>query len=388
MTDQVNNIIINVISKVNKSTKQLQEVNKTISRVAKNGDRITESFKKVNGQWKLTSQNMVKNSKIAGRQFQGWAMSIMFFGMAVQRVFSSIWKASQRTFQDVSHSVDGAVTGFDMLEGSMKFLQFTAGAALEPLAEMLVPFVDKMTDIIGRNPEMVAGVTKWGSALGGIFMVGGTGALAINGFLELGDKISGSNTKVLGLIDNIGKVMGTLILIDAIVKIVTTQEDFKSQFDNLLIGAGLATGATTPGGLAVLTVGIALKFIDEDKFYNRMAFVFGTILKMFGTLAEEMMNMIFPKLKALVSVYEKVTGRDVGFIDNGKFDFTSGVDKRLQDIQQERDRLYGRDGSSQDVTQGTIEAINQWNIQNMVIEANNNEEIMEAMQNNVQSNVI
>ena len=56
-----------------------------------------------------------KLSKKGQKAFAGWAMSIMFFGMALKRTFDAIWKSSTKTFQDVMHSVEGNITSFDIL---------------------------------------------------------------------------------------------------------------------------------------------------------------------------------------------------------------------------------------------------------------------------------
>lgn len=118
-------------------------------------------------------------------EFAGWAMSIMFFGMLLQRVFSSIWRHASRTFQEVMQSTEDSTNGFTMLEGSMKYLGFTLGQALEPIAMSLIPIIDRIAEWVTLNPELAAGIVKWGAILGAIFMVGGSGVLAVNGFREL-----------------------------------------------------------------------------------------------------------------------------------------------------------------------------------------------------------
>lgn len=124
-------------------------------------------------------------------QFAGWAMSIMFFGMAIQRVFSQVRNFGTKAFQDVMHSVEGSVTGFDMLQGSMKYLGFTVGQALEPLVMLLIPIIDKVSDWVSENEGLVRTIVVIGTVLGGLFAAGGGAVLAINGFRELGMIIGG-----------------------------------------------------------------------------------------------------------------------------------------------------------------------------------------------------
>lgn len=123
----------------------------------------------------------------SSRAFQGWALSIMFAGMAVQRLFNGIARSGIKTFQDVMHSVEGSTTSFDMLNASAKYLGFTIGQALEPVIAFLIPIVDKIADWAAENPKIVAGIISLGAALGALMTVGGGLYLAIEGFKQLGE---------------------------------------------------------------------------------------------------------------------------------------------------------------------------------------------------------
>jgi hypothetical protein len=141
---------------------------------------------------KLTLQNeALKRTKELTKPegFKGWAMSIMFAGMAMKNAMIQLWSSSVKTFNEVRHSVEGAVTGFDMLEGSMAYLWFSLGQALEPIAFMLVPIIDKVSEWVSENEKLVAGITKWGVILGGLMAAGGGLTLALAGVNELYDKL-------------------------------------------------------------------------------------------------------------------------------------------------------------------------------------------------------
>jgi len=91
------------------------------------------------------------------KRFDGWALSIMFFGMAIQRVFNTIWKQSTKVFQEMAHSIEGVTTPLDMLNGLFKYLMFTVGDALmrflEPYIPTIVEIVEKVTDWINHVYE-------------------------------------------------------------------------------------------------------------------------------------------------------------------------------------------------------------------------------------------
>jgi hypothetical protein len=109
----------------------------------------------------------------------GLGLSVMFFGMALKRVFDTIWKSSTKVFQDVLHSVDGAVTGFDSLQSSLINLSFTVGEALEPIAEALAPMIDMVTDWVAENPKWAASFLVVLAVLGTIMSVLGQVGLLV-----------------------------------------------------------------------------------------------------------------------------------------------------------------------------------------------------------------
>ena len=266
--------------------------------------------------WNLAQQKVKKSisdtnaiAKKGKVQFAGWALSIMFFGMALQQLFNTIWKTGKTTFQDVMHSVEDTVTGFDMLEGSMKYMGFTIGEAIEPLALMLVPFIDKISEIVQKNPEMVASITAWGTALGAIFTFGGMGVLAINGFVELGTKVGLIDTELLNLSksanwtklgDSATKAMGAIAIGFAIGDAVDSFKDFKDgKWVDGLLNAGASAlqgiggmmllksgkGSLKKGSLMIVA-GIAMDSASNNQFFQNFGFLSAFLFAKFKTIAD------------------------------------------------------------------------------------------------------
>jgi hypothetical protein len=129
-------------------------------------------------------------------RFQGWAMSVMFFGMAINRVLSSIWKESAKTYGDAMHSIQGTVTGFDTLNSSLAYMQFTIGQALEPIAEWLAVWVDKLSTLISDHPVLAKWLFIIAGVIGGILFLLGTWVLA--------------STGIVTMFRNIGSIVGWL----------------------------------------------------------------------------------------------------------------------------------------------------------------------------------
>lgn len=277
-------------------------------------------YKNVDGAQRITKsfRNQVENTDV---KFAGWAMSIMFFGMALQKTFDTIWKSSTKTFNDIMHSVDGTTTGFDMLEGSMKFLQFSVGEALEPLAAALVPVIDFVTDLVQKNPELTREIIKWGIILGTLFMVGGAGKLAYDGFASFGIAIGDSSNaidtfggKVANVATIIGRMVGTAIVIDASIKLITKEQDFTDLIDNFLIGAGLLVGITNPLGLAGITIGVALMLLPDDfkfQLMTALASFVGIIMTAVSAIFETALLPMTLMVNSLIGAYNYITGNSV-----------------------------------------------------------------------------
>lgn len=140
--------------------------------------------------------------------FQGWALSIMFAGMAIQRIFSGISKFGVKTFNDIAHSVEGMTTNTDILQGSMTYLGFSIGQALEPVIGWLVPIVEWIANLVAEHPKWTAAVIATGIAIGGLLTVVGGTVLALYGLAEAFSIVFGVN-----LIDKLkaaGEVFGIL----------------------------------------------------------------------------------------------------------------------------------------------------------------------------------
>lgn len=125
--------------------------------------------------------------------FDGAAMSMMFFGMAIQGAMRSVWSSSQKVFQDIMHSVEGTVTSFDKLNNSLAYLGFTVGEALAPIADFLAPIIEDVATWVQEHEGLVRVLFSVLSVIGSILFVWG--------FLKLG---------VLGVITKVGELIGWL----------------------------------------------------------------------------------------------------------------------------------------------------------------------------------
>lgn len=201
------NIRVGVIFQgLNKGLNNLQnQLNKFKSSPLKKGE-IVGPFSVL----EKTVPKVTKTIKNFQARMLGAGLGVMFFGMAIQRAFMGIWQSASKTFTEVMASTTDATNGFTMLEGSLKFLWFTVGEALEPLAMALIPIIDKITDWIQLNPELTRQLVKWGIIIGTTLFFVGQLALGINGVVQAVGLLKGlfmASTWV-----KFGKILGSIFL--------------------------------------------------------------------------------------------------------------------------------------------------------------------------------
>jgi hypothetical protein len=232
---------------------------------------------------KKAIQGLTKELSFMEPRFKGWALSVLFLGQNMQKTFSSIWRASQKTFQDVMHSTEGTVTGFDILNGTLDYLKFSAGQALEPLAMAFVPIIDGMTEWISNNEEAFRTTVALTGGLGvllgtaasiilleGAFLRLGKALLFMEGVLKLilGSKVIGlifNNVPVITMIVAIGLMIGALIKLGD--QMGGVGEFFKSVIRGILrafvfLGDGIVTIMSSAFGIVMSGVNLLIKAIN------------------------------------------------------------------------------------------------------------------------------
>jgi len=187
-------IVLRIKAQIDKSVKNLD---KKLNIKSFNANQL-KAFNKESARLGTLTTMLDKSMGGIKKQFAGWALSIMFFGMALKRTFNTIWKSSTKTFNDVMHSAEGSVTGFDILDGSIKNLGYTAGQALEPIAEFIAPIIDLVSEWILNNEELFRGIMIALGVGGTVLTAIGMGKLALDGlataFKLVGLSVGGIST--------------------------------------------------------------------------------------------------------------------------------------------------------------------------------------------------
>jgi len=274
---------------------KVQKQYSSLRRSTKSYMSEAETMNLANKKVKKSMRDLAKTGKKVKQSFDMNALGMMFFGMAMMRVSQQIWQFGTKAFDEVSHSVEGTVTMFDMLNGSMKFLGFVVGQALEPLAALLIPIIDWLAEWVMLNPELVRGITEWGMILGAIFMVGGTLRLGIGAVIGDLKTLKGMNFEGLGA--KISKGIGIVAVLWSLKEAKDAYDSFKegAWVDGLLKAASaglMAAGGYRllkgkKGGGALFVLGIAFDMVAKNTLFNTIANTLGRvaawIIALFGT---------------------------------------------------------------------------------------------------------
>lgn len=165
---------------------------KSSSEFVRRNDALVSSQKKA----AAASRKAMMASQQQGQQFDMNALSVMFFGMAVSRVFSRIKTVGIDTFMKVTQGSTLAGQGINALKANFELLKFAIG---EALAQGLLPFiprileiVQKVTDWVSENKELVTSIVISGMAIGTLALLYGTLKLGLTGVIKTIGKLGGS----------------------------------------------------------------------------------------------------------------------------------------------------------------------------------------------------
>lgn len=157
----------------------LQRVNNELVFMNKQGKRIplSEGLKKTQ-----IEAEKVRNS------FDMAYLSILFFGMALQRLFMNIIRSGVGVYQKMVKNNTEASNAFTHLSANVELLKFTIGeaigTALLPLLPAIINVVQAITNWINKNPMLTSTLLVGGAALGTFILLVGQFGLAIPSILK------------------------------------------------------------------------------------------------------------------------------------------------------------------------------------------------------------
>jgi len=174
---------------------------------------IKKVSKELNEQGKVIKKS-ITTTKSFVRQFQAWALSMLFFGMAIKRFFSGITKTSVQSFKKIMESSGYAGTAIQQLSAHFEYLKFTIGSAIDQVLMRFLPMIINIVMALARwvreHPGLVTALLGLGIAIGTLLMLFGIFWLGINGIIDMMIKFGLASVSTSGKIVGLGKVFTTV----------------------------------------------------------------------------------------------------------------------------------------------------------------------------------
>lgn len=321
----VNDKVVQLRVQVISDTRQLEVLRKGIAKIKNTELPIFQKRSEAIAiqQQKLFESTKKLNSVLNPREppFQGWALSILFAGLALQRFATQIRQFGTKAYDEIMHSIDGAVTSNEKFTGSMTMLAFSIGEALDPLYDALIPIIDSITDFVDKNPGFVRSIVELATILGTGGMLYGGLVLAKGGFDGLIKSINNipSSASALksydwkGLGNSISTGIGVVSITYAFVQAANAFSDFSDgKFVDGLLNAlsagfaavgGLKLVKGQKGGAALIAIGVALDLVEQNTFFTTFTSIIGALvatvagsLAVIGVLIERAINKIISEI--------------------------------------------------------------------------------------------
>ena len=143
---------------------------------------VLKVFKKSDKQINKTTKQTDEQRK----GFPAWALSLMFAGQMVNRMFMGILRSGTQAFHGIMRSQDYTRSSYEEFSNTMTKLWFQVGQALEPLWEWLTKIVDKIAEFVSNNPKFAKWATIIGVVVGLFFIILGSVALFIKAIATVG----------------------------------------------------------------------------------------------------------------------------------------------------------------------------------------------------------
>jgi len=252
---------------------KLKDTEKTLTLIDRKGNVVSSSTIKWNAEQKKWNASF-KDTINMMPKFKMHLLSVMFFGMMLQRMMERLAMSTVSTFMKITEGQTTQAQAITRLTANWEYLKFSIGHAiatvLEPLLPIIEPIFEAIADFVQQNPDVVFWSIA-GALTAGIVMAGvGTVGLFLSGLKQW---------KVSSDWDNFSKPGGTLDTVKntlaAGIGFMFVMKGFKEiNEDEMLKGLasalqgvamlGVAVGKiSTTQGIALISISAALNIIDS-----------------------------------------------------------------------------------------------------------------------------
>jgi hypothetical protein len=330
----------NLSNKMAKPTQQMKSMKKVADRLnittgelKKRMDAAGLSVRK-NGVWqnKYTGEVMktTKATGILGKtmaRFKMHLLSVMFFGMLLQRTFGNIMRAGVTAFTKLMESNDMLGTAVQRLGVHFEYLKFIIGSAinrfLEPLMPLIIRIISAISEWIQKHPKLTAILIIFGFILGFLLFMFGTLGLGIQGLTQafpfLASAVKGVGAAIVWLVTNpIGWIILALLALAIMwetnfLNIRGITADFVTWFIENVWNRGLNTiFSWIIKGLKVLWVSWKTNFMNMwdimKVVWEGIKVAVGTAWNSIMSFIESGVNFFIKSINAMISAYNAIAG--------------------------------------------------------------------------------
>ena len=161
---------------------QLGKLRKGYKNLRKEAEAAFKTIDKANKRTAASGKMIARRLKaqaLAARRFRGELLSIMFFGMAINRVFGGFLRTSFKAFQEVTEGTSRANNALTKLNAAWQFLKFSLIDALleSPFFRMMIEWaikiIDKINGFNSKTKAWIVGIIVALALLGLVLMLYG-----------------------------------------------------------------------------------------------------------------------------------------------------------------------------------------------------------------------
>lgn len=237
----------------------------------------------------------IQDAKKSLKEFKMEYLSVMFFGMAIQRAFMGILRAGYQTWSTVTDGTSKAGGAMTQLQAAWEFFKFSLFDALIGsgifawFVENVLKLVEWWGDLSDSAKELTAETLLTGAAIGTIMAVGGTIMLGLGGLGTVLVEAEIAKTKLAA-------ILGVFTIGLAISNAAETFSDVREGkwVEGLMSAMATAFQAVAAmkfikgkGGGWLLVIGVALDAADSSVFWDAMFGIMSALSALWVTLFEE-----------------------------------------------------------------------------------------------------
>lgn len=281
---------------------------------------------------KVTKFNKVMKKGInTTRMFNMNLLSIMFFGMAIQRVFQGIARSAITTFTKIMESNDMLGTAVQRLGVHFGYLKFVIGSALNTALEPLLPKIINIINTIGNwvqeNPKLATTIIIVGFAIGFLLFTVGMLGLGLSGLAAIIGQVALISFPALAA--SIGSVLlNALILLILVYSIVEAVrfltatikgEEYKANEKNIFT----KIGSSVVNLLRIVYVGAVAMGIFIGTLLYTIGEGFVGIIKVASNLItgflEGVLNTVIRAVNIIISAINRVSKANIPTLEEVAF---------------------------------------------------------------------